>query len=374
MALQDGYVSLRAFAREHDCRLWAVQKAIKSGRVTEGCVLRNERGFVVGIHAVNAWAEWLRNTDQSEGVKSGMEYPAAVCSTHASAPLIESAPARGQAAALIAGQASIEQAPAARLPGGDRGASAPLPDRLAVLPPAIPGAVVAPGTNPPPDRGHGSAALGVSHNAAAGELPLGSVANGAAAAGHLRARRADDGRGHARVAQGPGQRLARADHSLIADPRQDTHSWSGEAQLAWRLRSGNWRHRLIAGFRGRDRHTESGGSDFESCGSPVLGDIDPDCAEIVRPSIYSEMVWESRKRKAAALRTPCSISTCAGSLGSARAPCFSKSTRATSRRCGSIGGLASARSAGGRAIIGRAATNPRPRWCCGAIWCDPRGC
>ncbi len=36
----------------------------------------------------------------------------------------------------------------------------------------------------------------------------------------------------------------------------------------------------------------------------LLGDIDPDCAEIVRPSIYSEMVWESRKRKAAALRTP----------------------------------------------------------------------
>ena len=36
----------------------------------------------------------------------------------------------------------------------------------------------------------------------------------------------------------------------------------------------------------------------------LLGDIDPRCAEIVRPSIYSEMVWESRKRKAAALRTP----------------------------------------------------------------------
>lgn len=36
----------------------------------------------------------------------------------------------------------------------------------------------------------------------------------------------------------------------------------------------------------------------------LLGDIDPDRAEIVRPSIYSEMVWESRKRKAAAQRTP----------------------------------------------------------------------
>src|SRR5262249_26010494 len=27
----------------------------------------------------------------------------------------------------------------------------------------------------------------------------------------------------------------------------------------------------------------------------LLGDIDENCAEIVRPSIYSEMVWESRK-------------------------------------------------------------------------------
>ena len=36
----------------------------------------------------------------------------------------------------------------------------------------------------------------------------------------------------------------------------------------------------------------------------LLGAIDPDCADIVRPSIYSEMVWESRKKKALAVRTP----------------------------------------------------------------------
>ncbi len=36
----------------------------------------------------------------------------------------------------------------------------------------------------------------------------------------------------------------------------------------------------------------------------LLGDIDPNCADVVRPSIYSEMVWESRKRKAQTLRTP----------------------------------------------------------------------
>jgi chromosome partitioning protein len=36
----------------------------------------------------------------------------------------------------------------------------------------------------------------------------------------------------------------------------------------------------------------------------LLGDIDPDAPDMVRPSIYSEMVWESRKRKAQAERTP----------------------------------------------------------------------
>lgn len=36
----------------------------------------------------------------------------------------------------------------------------------------------------------------------------------------------------------------------------------------------------------------------------LLGSIDEHCAEIVRPSIYSEMVWESRKKKALAARTP----------------------------------------------------------------------
>jgi chromosome partitioning protein len=36
----------------------------------------------------------------------------------------------------------------------------------------------------------------------------------------------------------------------------------------------------------------------------LLGDIDPHCPDIVRPSVYSEMVWESRKRKALAVRTP----------------------------------------------------------------------
>ncbi len=36
----------------------------------------------------------------------------------------------------------------------------------------------------------------------------------------------------------------------------------------------------------------------------LLGDVDANCPDVVRPSVYSEMVWESRKRKALAARTP----------------------------------------------------------------------
>ncbi|HCK85168.1 MAG TPA: ATPase [Hyphomonadaceae bacterium] len=36
----------------------------------------------------------------------------------------------------------------------------------------------------------------------------------------------------------------------------------------------------------------------------VLGDIDAVREDVIRPSVYSEMVWEARKSKAASLRTP----------------------------------------------------------------------
>ncbi|MFZ2031676.1 MAG: division plane positioning ATPase MipZ [Vitreimonas sp.] len=36
----------------------------------------------------------------------------------------------------------------------------------------------------------------------------------------------------------------------------------------------------------------------------LLGDIDENCADIVRPSVYSEMVWQCRKQKALDARTP----------------------------------------------------------------------
>ncbi len=67
-----------------------------------------------------------------------------------------------------------------------------------------------------------------------------------------------------------------ASHRLIADPRQDVHSTSGEVQLALRLERGRWQHRFIAGFRARKRYTESGGSAVRSYPELVpYGEPDP---------------------------------------------------------------------------------------------------
>lgn len=76
------------------------------------------------------------------------------------------------------------------------------------------------------------------------------------------------------------QPTGEADHLLIADPVQNLHSWSGEAQVAYRFGSDHWEHRLILGFRGRDRYTESGGSDLFDFGPITYGErsteLEPD--------------------------------------------------------------------------------------------------
>lgn len=69
----------------------------------------------------------------------------------------------------------------------------------------------------------------------------------------------------------PGSDQAR--HVFIADPHQDVHSTSGEAQLAYRFSTGKWQHRLIAGYRGRDRYTESGGSSVHDFGLDTFGNL-----------------------------------------------------------------------------------------------------
>ncbi len=66
-----------------------------------------------------------------------------------------------------------------------------------------------------------------------------------------------------------------ARHLFIASPPQDVHSTSGEAQLAWRFASGRVKHRLIAGYRARDRITKSGGTDVKDFGLLRFGDVVP---------------------------------------------------------------------------------------------------
>jgi len=67
-----------------------------------------------------------------------------------------------------------------------------------------------------------------------------------------------------------------AAHSLLSDPRQHTYANSWEIQAAWKIGSGPFEHSLIAGYRGRLRHTETGGSDRREFGLVVLGERDPE--------------------------------------------------------------------------------------------------
>ncbi len=77
------------------------------------------------------------------------------------------------------------------------------------------------------------------------------------------------------IQSAPGVVPAEAGHMVFSDPLQKVYSTSGEAQLALRLGSGGWQHRLIAGFRARDRLTQTGGSDVQNYGTVLYGVPDP---------------------------------------------------------------------------------------------------
>jgi len=67
----------------------------------------------------------------------------------------------------------------------------------------------------------------------------------------------------------------RSIHLMTADPDQDVHSTSGEGLFALRFASGRVQHRVFAGFRARNRYTESGGSDvLFSPRQPIYGEFD----------------------------------------------------------------------------------------------------
>lgn len=66
----------------------------------------------------------------------------------------------------------------------------------------------------------------------------------------------------------------RSGHYIYADPAHDINSTSGEALLVWRLGGKGNSHRFFAGYRGRERSTETGGSDFFNLGSIIHGQIE----------------------------------------------------------------------------------------------------
>ncbi len=65
-----------------------------------------------------------------------------------------------------------------------------------------------------------------------------------------------------------------SNHYIYADPAHDIHSTSGEALLVWRIGGLGNSHRIFAGYRGRKRLTETGGSDFFNLGQIVHRQID----------------------------------------------------------------------------------------------------
>lgn len=69
------------------------------------------------------------------------------------------------------------------------------------------------------------------------------------------------------TANGP---VDQAIHRVISDPSLDTHSTSGEALLSYRIASGKVQHRFYAGYRARDRYTETGGSIRASSVTPIV--------------------------------------------------------------------------------------------------------
>ena len=67
-----------------------------------------------------------------------------------------------------------------------------------------------------------------------------------------------------------------ASHRLIADPSHLIRSTSGEAQLVYSFKTGAWQHRIIAGYRARNRLTQTGGSDIRDFGTVRYGEPDPE--------------------------------------------------------------------------------------------------
>ncbi|MCB2061964.1 MAG: TonB-dependent receptor [Novosphingobium sp.] len=63
-------------------------------------------------------------------------------------------------------------------------------------------------------------------------------------------------------------------HYVLADPPQQVNSTSGEGLFVLHYRNERMQHRFYAGYRARDRLTETDGSDFINLGTAIFGQYD----------------------------------------------------------------------------------------------------
>jgi iron complex outermembrane recepter protein len=88
-----------------------------------------------------------------------------------------------------------------------------------------------------------------------------------------------------------------AQHFVLADPAQDVRSTSGEGVFVLHYRGDRMAHRFYAGYRGRDRLTETDGSDFIDLGTATYGQFD----RIAKPAFEFTRVNRGTVRQSALL-------------------------------------------------------------------------
>lgn len=118
----ENWISLRAFARRHNVRLSAVQKAIESGRVT--AVKRNAAGRLKGIEANLAALQWSQNTDPAQAERSG-KTGAAVSAPDTTAAVSAPGPAPGVAGEQLQLASADVSTPANGVAGGPGSSGGP---------------------------------------------------------------------------------------------------------------------------------------------------------------------------------------------------------------------------------------------------------
>jgi hypothetical protein len=106
--MDENWISLRAYAKHRGVQLGAVQKAVKSGRVT--CVKRDSAGRLCGIDQALADQQWAARTDPVEAARSGtMITTPAADGVNSELPLDDAPAIDGQAAAAKDGTPAFNE-------------------------------------------------------------------------------------------------------------------------------------------------------------------------------------------------------------------------------------------------------------------------